>query len=200
MQCVQKSCPPIAWTREYSQWLSLFSTITLTLNECGTILRKCIFDGDWDRPFGKATTRGFVEDKIEDQSILELKRKTTCKFSPMQVKFNFFNATSTREWSRFVTVVKQSQELDTVSYHKLFDVLSSTVPQRSNCTIIQASSSNDICNYPDKKLELVDKHLARDNKAKLVMERTKKEEDQMLIRNKHDLLLKDMLEEEGYCF
>ncbi|GKF25116.1 hypothetical protein Tco_0081010, partial [Tanacetum coccineum] len=27
------------------------------------------------------------------------------------------------EWSRFVTVVKQSQEIDTVSYHKLFDVL-----------------------------------------------------------------------------
>ncbi|GJR67017.1 hypothetical protein Tco_0013082 [Tanacetum coccineum] len=27
------------------------------------------------------------------------------------------------EWSRFVTVVKQRQEIDTVSYHKLFDVL-----------------------------------------------------------------------------
>ncbi|GKF84042.1 hypothetical protein Tco_0248940, partial [Tanacetum coccineum] len=28
-----------------------------------------------------------------------------------------------QEWSRFVTVVKQRQEIDTVSYHKLFDVL-----------------------------------------------------------------------------
>ncbi|GKF92234.1 hypothetical protein Tco_0278953 [Tanacetum coccineum] len=27
------------------------------------------------------------------------------------------------EWSRFVKVVKQRQEIDTVSYHKLFDVL-----------------------------------------------------------------------------
>ncbi|GKC46380.1 hypothetical protein Tco_1064102, partial [Tanacetum coccineum] len=27
------------------------------------------------------------------------------------------------EWSRFVTVVKQREEIDTVSYHKLFDVL-----------------------------------------------------------------------------
>ncbi|GJZ29159.1 retrovirus-related pol polyprotein from transposon TNT 1-94 [Tanacetum coccineum] len=27
------------------------------------------------------------------------------------------------EWSRFVTVVKQSKEIDTISYHKLFDIL-----------------------------------------------------------------------------
>ncbi|GJZ55381.1 retrovirus-related pol polyprotein from transposon TNT 1-94 [Tanacetum coccineum] len=29
----------------------------------------------------------------------------------------------THEWSRFVTVVKQSKEIDTISYHKLFDIL-----------------------------------------------------------------------------
>ncbi|GKA55485.1 hypothetical protein Tco_0754434 [Tanacetum coccineum] len=28
-----------------------------------------------------------------------------------------------QEWSRFVTIVKQTQDLDTVSYHKLFDIL-----------------------------------------------------------------------------
>ncbi|GKC13510.1 hypothetical protein Tco_1010292, partial [Tanacetum coccineum] len=27
------------------------------------------------------------------------------------------------EWSRFVTVVKQSNEIDSISYHKLFDIL-----------------------------------------------------------------------------
>ncbi|GJS36797.1 hypothetical protein Tco_0535179 [Tanacetum coccineum] len=27
------------------------------------------------------------------------------------------------EWSRFVTIVKQTQDLDTISYHKLFDIL-----------------------------------------------------------------------------
>ncbi|GKA28137.1 hypothetical protein Tco_0714305 [Tanacetum coccineum] len=27
------------------------------------------------------------------------------------------------EWSRFVTIVKQNQDLDTISYHKLFDIL-----------------------------------------------------------------------------
>ncbi|GKE48315.1 hypothetical protein Tco_1479573, partial [Tanacetum coccineum] len=27
------------------------------------------------------------------------------------------------EWSRFVTIVEQTQDLDTVSYHKFFDIL-----------------------------------------------------------------------------
>ncbi|GKF99952.1 hypothetical protein Tco_0301643, partial [Tanacetum coccineum] len=27
------------------------------------------------------------------------------------------------EWQRFVTLVKQSQELKTISYHKLYDIL-----------------------------------------------------------------------------
>ncbi|GJS96146.1 retrovirus-related pol polyprotein from transposon TNT 1-94 [Tanacetum coccineum] len=35
--------------------------------------------------------------------------------------FHFFN--NFTQWSRFVTVVKQREEIDTVSYHKLFDVL-----------------------------------------------------------------------------
>nr|GEY50035.1 hypothetical protein [Tanacetum cinerariifolium] len=30
---------------------------------------------------------------------------------------------TTPEWSRFVTIVKQTQEMDTVSYHKLFEIL-----------------------------------------------------------------------------
>ncbi|GJW25835.1 integrase, catalytic region, zinc finger, CCHC-type containing protein [Tanacetum coccineum] len=30
---------------------------------------------------------------------------------------------SLNQWSRFVTVVKQSKEIDTISYHKLFDIL-----------------------------------------------------------------------------
>ncbi|GJY77055.1 retrovirus-related pol polyprotein from transposon TNT 1-94 [Tanacetum coccineum] len=41
----------------------------------------------------------------------------------MQVKCSILQFNLTREWSRFVTVVKQRQEIDTVSYHKLFDVL-----------------------------------------------------------------------------
>ncbi|GJS30775.1 retrovirus-related pol polyprotein from transposon TNT 1-94 [Tanacetum coccineum] len=40
----------------------------------------------------------------------------------MQVNVQFLQQLQP-EWSRFVTVVKQGQEIDTVSYHKLFDVL-----------------------------------------------------------------------------
>ncbi|GJX13836.1 hypothetical protein Tco_0205594 [Tanacetum coccineum] len=41
----------------------------------------------------------------------------------MQVTFHFFNNLLQPEWSRFVTVVKQSKEIDTISYHTLFDIL-----------------------------------------------------------------------------
>ncbi|GKF11675.1 hypothetical protein Tco_0049601 [Tanacetum coccineum] len=40
----------------------------------------------------------------------------------MQVNVQFFQQLQP-EWSRFVTIVKQQHDLDTVSYHKLFDVL-----------------------------------------------------------------------------
>ncbi|GJY36648.1 hypothetical protein Tco_0422026 [Tanacetum coccineum] len=48
--------------------------------------------------------------------------RTNLQVSPMQVNVQFLQQLQP-EWSRFVTVVKQSQEIDTVSYHKLFDVL-----------------------------------------------------------------------------
>ncbi|GJT60433.1 retrovirus-related pol polyprotein from transposon TNT 1-94 [Tanacetum coccineum] len=34
-----------------------------------------------------------------------------------------FHLTTSNKWSRFVTVVKQSKEIDTISYHTLFDIL-----------------------------------------------------------------------------
>ncbi|GKF49627.1 hypothetical protein Tco_0142878 [Tanacetum coccineum] len=71
----------------------------------------------------------------------------------MQVNVQFLQQLQP-EWSRFVTVVKQRQEIDTVSYHKLFDVLKqfpaqpnldnyyeAPVPQRSNAPSFKQSSS-----------------------------------------------------------
>ncbi|GKF19406.1 hypothetical protein Tco_0068044 [Tanacetum coccineum] len=40
----------------------------------------------------------------------------------MQVNVQFIQQLQP-EWSRFVTVVKQSKEIDTISYHTLFDIL-----------------------------------------------------------------------------
>ncbi|GJW69794.1 gag-pol polyprotein [Tanacetum coccineum] len=45
-----------------------------------------------------------------------------CRILSRQVNVQFLQQLQP-EWSRFVTVVKQGQEIDTVSYHKLFDVL-----------------------------------------------------------------------------
>ncbi|GKC00373.1 hypothetical protein Tco_0986509 [Tanacetum coccineum] len=61
---------------------------------------------------------------------------------------SMFNSstTSTRNGQDFVEVVKQRQEIDTVSYHKLFDVLKqfqneAPKPQRSNAPSYMQSSS-----------------------------------------------------------
>ncbi|GKA74596.1 hypothetical protein Tco_0780898 [Tanacetum coccineum] len=40
----------------------------------------------------------------------------------MQVNVQFLQQLQP-EWSRFVTIIKQQHDMDTVSYHKLFDVL-----------------------------------------------------------------------------
>ncbi|GJZ20041.1 hypothetical protein Tco_0556631 [Tanacetum coccineum] len=48
--------------------------------------------------------------------------RNNLQVSTMQVNVQFLQQLQP-EWSRFVTVVKQREEIDTVSYHKLFDVL-----------------------------------------------------------------------------
>ncbi|GKG54339.1 hypothetical protein Tco_0557862, partial [Tanacetum coccineum] len=40
----------------------------------------------------------------------------------MQVNVQFLQQLQP-EWSRFVTLVKQSEKIDTISYHILFDIL-----------------------------------------------------------------------------
>ncbi|GJR74974.1 hypothetical protein Tco_0087339 [Tanacetum coccineum] len=48
--------------------------------------------------------------------------RNNLQVSPMKVNVQFLQQLQP-EWSRFVTVVKQREEIDTVSYHRLFDVL-----------------------------------------------------------------------------
>nr|GEX03479.1 hypothetical protein [Tanacetum cinerariifolium] len=48
--------------------------------------------------------------------------RNKCKVTNHQVNVQFFLQLQP-EWQRFVTLVKQSQELKTVSYHKLYDIL-----------------------------------------------------------------------------
>ncbi|GJT53280.1 retrovirus-related pol polyprotein from transposon TNT 1-94 [Tanacetum coccineum] len=48
--------------------------------------------------------------------------RNNLQVTTMQVNVQFLQQLQP-EWSRFVTVVKQSKEIDTISYHKLFDIL-----------------------------------------------------------------------------
>ncbi|GKA09792.1 retrovirus-related pol polyprotein from transposon TNT 1-94 [Tanacetum coccineum] len=48
--------------------------------------------------------------------------KNNLQVTTMQVNVQFLQQLQP-EWSRFVTVVKQSKEIDTISYHTLFDIL-----------------------------------------------------------------------------
>nr|GFA88706.1 hypothetical protein [Tanacetum cinerariifolium] len=48
--------------------------------------------------------------------------RNQCKVTNHQVNFQFLLQLQ-HEWQRFVTLVKQNQELKTVSYHKLYDIL-----------------------------------------------------------------------------
>ncbi|GJT80588.1 hypothetical protein Tco_1054930 [Tanacetum coccineum] len=48
--------------------------------------------------------------------------RNNLKIATMQVNVQFLQQLQP-EWSRFVTIVKQNHNLDTISYHKLFDVL-----------------------------------------------------------------------------
>nr|GEY06259.1 hypothetical protein [Tanacetum cinerariifolium] len=50
------------------------------------------------------------------------RKMNNLKVDTMQVNVQFLQQLQP-EWSRFVTIVKQHQDLDTVSFHKLFDIL-----------------------------------------------------------------------------
>ncbi|GJU72969.1 retrovirus-related pol polyprotein from transposon TNT 1-94 [Tanacetum coccineum] len=75
--------------------------------------------------FGKFTSRDGESMESYYSRFYKLMNELTrnnLQVSPMQVNVQFLQQLQP-EWSRFVTVVKQREEIDTVSYHKLFDVL-----------------------------------------------------------------------------
>ncbi|GJR17643.1 retrovirus-related pol polyprotein from transposon TNT 1-94 [Tanacetum coccineum] len=75
--------------------------------------------------FGKFTSRDGESMESYYSRFYKLMNELTrnnLQVSQMQVNVQFLQQLQP-EWSRFVTVVKQREEIDTVSYHKLFDVL-----------------------------------------------------------------------------
>ncbi|GJT39272.1 hypothetical protein Tco_0939137 [Tanacetum coccineum] len=59
----------------------------------------------------------------------------------MQIKVQFLQQLQP-EWSRFVTIVKQQLDLDTVSYHKLFDVLKQYQKEVNEIHIYKPTNNN----------------------------------------------------------
>ncbi|GJW54999.1 retrovirus-related pol polyprotein from transposon TNT 1-94 [Tanacetum coccineum] len=75
--------------------------------------------------FGKFTSRD--KESIESYysrfyKMMNAIIRSKLKVDTMQVNVQFLQQLQPK-WSRFVTIVKQQQDLDTVSYHRLFDIL-----------------------------------------------------------------------------
>ncbi|GJR61736.1 hypothetical protein Tco_1503898 [Tanacetum coccineum] len=118
MAAGSKDRPPMLGPGRYSQWRSRFLRYLDTKSN-GEYLRKCIFE-EGNRLYFQAEKEAIflLLTGIGDENLL--KWLTACNTSKeMWTAIERLQ----QEWSRFVTVVKQRQEIDTVSYHKLFDVL-----------------------------------------------------------------------------
>ncbi|GJT27696.1 hypothetical protein Tco_0907971 [Tanacetum coccineum] len=104
-------------TRRYAQWQSCFMRYVDTKPN-GKALRKCILQAHDISRDGESIESYYsrfykmMNEMVRDQ----------LKVATMQVNVQFLQQLQP-EWSRFVTIVKQTQDLDTVSYHKLFDIL-----------------------------------------------------------------------------
>ncbi|GJT80369.1 retrovirus-related pol polyprotein from transposon TNT 1-94 [Tanacetum coccineum] len=66
--------------------------------------------------------------------------KNNLQVTTMQVNVQFLQQLQP-EWSRFVTVVKQSKEIDTISYHTLFDILKQ-YQNEVNCIVLSRISKS----------------------------------------------------------
>ncbi|GJU43070.1 retrovirus-related pol polyprotein from transposon TNT 1-94 [Tanacetum coccineum] len=85
--------------------------------------KRCKDNLFWE--FGKFTSRDGESMESYYSRFYKLMNELTrnnLQVTTMQVNVQFLQQLQP-EWSRFVTVVKQSKEIDTISYHKLFDIL-----------------------------------------------------------------------------
>ncbi|GKB04351.1 hypothetical protein Tco_0832494 [Tanacetum coccineum] len=75
--------------------------------------------------FGKFTSRdreSMESYYLRFYKLMNELTRNNLQVTTMQVNVQFLQQLQ-REWSRFVTVIKQSKEIDTISYHTLFDIL-----------------------------------------------------------------------------
>nr|GEW64474.1 hypothetical protein [Tanacetum cinerariifolium] len=144
--------PPMLATRRYAQWKSSFLRYIDTRTN-GDALKKCILEGPYQLTTvtipAVLATADFpaVPERTIVETILTMSPKNKAHYESEKKAIHLLltgigdeiystvDACKTaheiwiaierlqQEWSRFVTIVKQQHDLDTVSYHKLFDVL-----------------------------------------------------------------------------
>ncbi|GJY79624.1 retrovirus-related pol polyprotein from transposon TNT 1-94 [Tanacetum coccineum] len=125
---------PMLTTGRYAQWKSRFLRYIDT-SPNGDALRKCILEAHYESEkeaihllltgigneiyltVDACKTAHEIFYKMMNEMI-----RNNLTVATMQVNVQFLQQLQP-EWSRFVTIVKQQHDLDTVSYHKLFDVL-----------------------------------------------------------------------------
>ncbi|GJS07991.1 hypothetical protein Tco_0364787 [Tanacetum coccineum] len=149
MAAGSKDRPPMLGLGRYSQWRSRFlryidtkgnDEIYSTVDACNTanemwIAIERLQQGEslniqdvktnlfWE--FGKFTSRdGESMESYYSRFYKQMNELTrnNLQVTTMQVNVQFLQQLQP-EWSRFVTIVKQSKEIDTISYHTLFDIL-----------------------------------------------------------------------------
>ncbi|GKD36239.1 hypothetical protein Tco_1251748 [Tanacetum coccineum] len=142
--------PPMLATGRYAQWQSCFLRYIDTRPN-GDALRKCILEGPYQLttvtiPAIPATDHSSaVPERTTFETLLNIKFtshdgesmksyysrfykmmnemiRNNLTVATMQVNVQFLQQLQP-EWSIFVTIVKQNHDLDTILYHKLFDVL-----------------------------------------------------------------------------
>ncbi|GJS99419.1 hypothetical protein Tco_0820589 [Tanacetum coccineum] len=128
MAAGSKDRPPMLGPGRYSQWRSRFLRYIDTKPN-GEGLRKSILSGPYVPSTVLVQAVAATEDGESMESyysrfykLMNELTRNNLQVTTMQVNVQFLQQLQP-EWSRFVTVVKQSKEIDTISYHTLFDIL-----------------------------------------------------------------------------
>nr|GEU97039.1 integrase, catalytic region, zinc finger, CCHC-type, peptidase aspartic, catalytic [Tanacetum cinerariifolium] len=131
MEAGGKDRPPMLAPGNYVQWKSIIKKYIDTNNN--ELIHNCLqnqpYKFKWTKKnvleFGKITSRDGESLESYYSRFYKMMNelvKNECDVTNHQVNVQFLLQLQP-EWQRFVTLVKQSQELKTVSYHKLYDIL-----------------------------------------------------------------------------
>ncbi|GKD33461.1 hypothetical protein Tco_1248970 [Tanacetum coccineum] len=132
MAAGSKDRPPMLGPGRYSQWRSHFlryidtkpnDDIYSTVDACKTANEMWIAIERLQQVCTLSRDGESMESYYSQfYKLMNELTRNNLQVTTMQVNVQFLQQLQ-QEWSRFVTVVMQSKEIDTISYHTLFDIL-----------------------------------------------------------------------------